>query len=66
MVEKQLRAATAATANFWYTAWVNAGRPNLDSMEDSALTERNRKNYKKEYQLWKEGKLFGFKIDREY
>jgi len=66
MVEKQLRAATAATANFWYTAWVNAGRPNLDSMEDPALTERNRKNYKKEYQLWKEGKLFGFKIDREY
>ncbi len=66
MVEKQLRAAVAATANFWYTAWVNAGSPNLDNLDEPALTERNSKNYKKDYKLWKKGQLFGFKIDKEF
>ena len=66
MVEKQLRAAAIATANFWYTAWVNAGKPNIDQLDDPELTQRNRKNYKKDYQLWKKGDLFGFKIDKEF
>ncbi|MEO5683573.1 MAG: zinc dependent phospholipase C family protein [Chitinophagaceae bacterium] len=66
MVEKQLRTAVAITANFWYTAWVNAGRPDLNSLDELSLTKRNRKSYKKDYQLWKKGKLFGFKIDTEF
>lgn len=66
MIEKQLRIAASATANFWYTAWVNAGRPSLDELDEPALAERNRKNYKSDYQLWKKGKLFGFKIDKEF
>jgi hypothetical protein len=66
MVEKQLRAAVTATANFWYTAWINAGSPNLDQLDEPALTERNSKNYKKDYKTWKKGQLFGFKIDKEF
>jgi len=66
MVEKQLRAAVAHTANFWYTAWVNAGRPDLDALDEPALTQRNSKNYKKDYKRWKKGRLFGFKIDTEF
>lgn len=27
MVEAQMRAATGAVASYWYTAWVNAGKP---------------------------------------
>ncbi len=27
MVESQIRAATTAVASYWYTAWVNAGKP---------------------------------------
>jgi S1/P1 Nuclease len=66
MVEKQLRLAIAATANFWYTAWVNAAKPNIDELDPEALTNRNKKNYKKELKLWKKGELFGFKIDKEF
>ena len=66
MVEKQLRAAAAATANFWYTAWINAGSPNLDALDEASLTERNSRNYKKDYKRWKNGGLFGFKIDTEF
>jgi len=66
MVEKQLRNAVAETANLWYTAWVNAGKPDLNQLDEASLTERNQKNFKKDYKLWKKGGLFGFKIDREF
>ncbi|MEP7278794.1 MAG: zinc dependent phospholipase C family protein [Bacteroidota bacterium] len=66
MLEKQLRTAVANTADFWYTAWVNAGKPDLDELDEPSLTKRNNRNYKKDYQLWKKGRLFGFKINREF
>ncbi len=66
IVERQLRAAVSATANFWYTAWVNAGKPDLSLLDVPELTDRNKKNYKKDYQLWQKGQLFGFKIDKEF
>lgn len=66
LVERQLRAAVACTANLWYTAWVNAGSPDLSTMDEPALTERNRKDFKKDYKRWKNGQLFGFKIDTEF
>jgi hypothetical protein len=31
MVEKQLRSSAIDVASFWYTAWVNAGQPDLSS-----------------------------------
>jgi len=66
MVEQQLRKAVAETANLWYTAWVDAGKPDLTQLDEPSLTERNKKNYKKDYKRWKQGELFGFKIDREF
>jgi len=66
MVEKQLRESIAATAGFWYTAWVNAGRPDLSTLDPETLTKRNSKYYKKDYKLWQKGTLFGFKVDKEY
>ena len=66
LVERQLRAAVASTANFWYTAWVNAGSPDLSTLDEPALTERKRKDFKKDYKRWKSGQLFGFKIDTEF
>jgi len=66
MVERQLREAVAATANFWYTAWVNAGSPDLNELDEASLTKRNSKNYSKDYKRWEKGRLFGFKIDKEF
>src|SRR6478736_1413530 len=57
MVEKQMRKAIGTTANFWYTAWVNAGKPNLDNFDSKELTNRNKKNLQKDLKLWKSGKL---------
>jgi hypothetical protein len=57
MVENQLRLSIYDVACFWYTAWVNAGSPNLISLDDPHLTKQNRKNYKLELKAWEKGKL---------
>lgn len=57
MVERQLRLSIYDVACYWYTAWVNGGKPNLLSMDDPHLTQQNKKNYKIELQAWKKGKL---------
>lgn len=67
MVESQMRKSVQDIANFWFTAWINAGKPNLDELDPPELTEDNHKQYKKEMKLLqKEGKLFGFKVENEY
>lgn len=66
MVERQMRASIAAVSNFWYTAWVNAGKPDLSSLDSSDLTKQNSKNLKKELKLWKQGKLFGVESEKEF
>lgn len=66
MVERQLRSSIAAAGNFWYTAWVNGGRPDLTSLDPASLTKRNSKFLKKELNLWQKGKLFGLKTATEF
>lgn len=57
MVEQQLRLSIQDVANYWYTSWVNAGKPDLLSLDDPHLTDQNKKNYKLEYKAWSKGKL---------
>jgi len=57
MIEQQLRGAIAETSAFWYTAWVNAGKPDLSELDPVELTERNRKNLDRDLRRWREGKV---------
>ncbi|MEO8255427.1 MAG: zinc dependent phospholipase C family protein [Flavobacterium sp.] len=66
MVENQMRKAIVSTADFWYTAWVNAGKPNLDTLDSKELTNRNKNNLKKDLKLWKTGKLFGIESENDF
>ncbi|WP_264537626.1 zinc dependent phospholipase C family protein [Flavobacterium sp. N1736] len=59
MVENQMRKAIEATASFWYTAWVNAGKPDLSDLDSSAVTQRNNQALKDDYKLYQQGYLFG-------
>ena len=65
MVESQMKKAVTATASFWYTAWVNAGKPDLSHLDASSLTERNSKALKKDIKLFKKGDLFGIESDKD-
>lgn len=65
MVEDQLRLSIYDISCYWYTAWVNGGKPNLLRLDDPHLTKQNRRNYRKEYKAWKKGKILNLKIERE-
>ena len=41
MVARRLRQSVAATSSFWYTAWVQAGQPDLNTLDNAAVTTRN-------------------------
>jgi len=66
MVEQQLRLAIQATANFWYTAWVNAGMPELGSITDKQTTERNKSYYQQDIKEWRNGHVSGLELNKEY
>ena len=38
MVERRMRLAIYSVASFWYTAWVNAGQPDLSTLNNTAPT----------------------------
>ena len=38
-VERQMRASIRMIADFWYTAWVNAGQPDLSSLKQEVIQE---------------------------
>ena len=65
MVEKQMKKAITLTASFWYTAWVNAGKPDLSKLDASELTKRNRKYLKKDLKTFEHGTLFGLSNEKE-
>ena len=65
MVEAQMKKAITATASFWYTAWVNAGKPNLSDLDAPSVTARNKSNLKKDRKLFQKGNLSGFTTEKE-
>ena len=38
MVERRLRASIIAVGSIWYTAWVDAGQPDLNSLQNQAAS----------------------------
>lgn len=67
MVEHQMRLAIESAADYWYTAWVNAGKPDLNKLDDSYTQKINKKPYRYQYKLWvKKGKLVGVKPVPEF
>ena len=37
MVERRLRLSIIAIGNLWYSAWVDAGQPVLEGMQESEI-----------------------------
>jgi hypothetical protein len=42
MVERQMRKSIKMIADFWYTAWINAGQPDLSALSGMQLTEEEK------------------------
>ena len=39
MVERRMRQSIFAVASFWYTAWVNAGQPDLRPLSGKSFSD---------------------------
>lgn len=55
MVERRMRQSIFATASFWYTAWVNAGQPDLRSLVNKEFSEAEIKEFEALNAAWKNG-----------
>jgi hypothetical protein len=60
MIERRMRASIATTASFWYTAWVNAGQPDLRSLSKQKFSEADEKEFDALNESWKNaGSMIG-------
>jgi hypothetical protein len=54
MVERRMRASIKMIGDFWYTAWVDAGQPDLKKLIDYTPSEEELKKNRDELQRWKQ------------
>ncbi|MEJ7609638.1 MAG: zinc dependent phospholipase C family protein [Ferruginibacter sp.] len=60
MIERRMRQSISSTASFWYTAWVNAGQPDLKGLTKQKFTEADSKEFEELNMKWNAaGKMFG-------
>ena len=60
MAERRMRQSIFAVASFWYTAWVNAGQPDLKDIAHQTFDENEMKEFQTLNQLWQTGsKMMG-------
>jgi len=59
MVERRMRGAIHAIGSLWYTAWVNAGKPDLERLTDKEMSQELKEQLKEEERMWRTGKIKG-------
>ena len=63
MVERRMRQSIYAVASFWYTAWVNAGQPDLKAISGQQFTPSELKEFEELDKQWRDGKVKGRDCD---
>lgn len=53
MVERQMRASIKMTGDLWYTAWIDAGQPDLKALVGYKPTEEELRKRREEVEQWK-------------
>ncbi|MBL0054474.1 MAG: S1/P1 Nuclease [Bacteroidetes bacterium] len=56
MVERRMRASIISVGSFWYTAWLDAGSPPLDSLKTFEMSDEMKKEMEAQDKLWRSGK----------
>ena len=60
MIERRMRLSVYSIASFWYTAWVNAGQPDLQSLVSRQFSTTDAKEFETLNESWKNGgKMMG-------
>lgn len=53
MIERRMRQSIYAVASFWYTAWVNAGQPDLKNLSNKQFSAEDLKEFESLNNSWK-------------
>jgi hypothetical protein len=56
MVERRVRSAILAVGSYWYSAWVDAGQPDLDKLIKQPLNNTEKRKLQHEETLYRTGK----------
>ena len=59
MIERRMRQAIYAVASFWYTAWVNAGQPDLSHLSNKDFSATDIKEFESLNNSWKNSSIKG-------
>ena len=59
MVERQMRKTIKSIGDFWYTAWVNAGQPDINIIKSRELSEEEQKRIEEERDAIQRGAPYG-------
>jgi len=59
MIERRMHQSIYAIASFWYTAWVNAGQPDLKSLSNKELSTEDIKEFEELNNAWKNATIKG-------
>lgn len=59
MEERKMRDAIIAVGSFWFTAWVNAGKPDLGNLKDLPPTPQEQQELEAMDKAWRDGKIYG-------
>jgi hypothetical protein len=57
MVQRRMRASILSMGSFWFSAWVDAGQPDLDKLIKIPLNNEQRRRINKEEAVYKAGKI---------
>ena len=59
MVERRMRQSIFAVASFWYTAWINAGQPDLTKLGNKNFSPEDLKEFENLNNAWKNNRIQG-------
>lgn len=59
MIERRMRQSIFAVASFWYTAWVDAGQPDLNTLTNKEFTAEELNEFEKLNQSWRSNTIKG-------
>lgn len=59
MVERRMRQSILSIASLWFTAWVNAGQPDLSKLVSQTFSEDDLKSFDELNEKWKGNKING-------
>ncbi len=57
MVQRRFRSSIQSVGSYWYSAWVDAGQPNLDRLIAVRLSIDQKKEIEQEEAMYRSGKV---------